>query len=338
MILALAGGVGGARLARGLAAALAPEALTIIVNTGDDFEHLGLHVSPDIDTVMYTLAGLNNRQQGWGLAGESWAFMSALRRLGGATWFQLGDQDLATHVERTWRLKTQPLSAVTAEFCARLNVRHRVVPMTDDPVRTLVDTDEGRLAFQDYFVRRQSAPRFRAISLAGIEAARPHSALAAALADPALAAIVICPSNPVLSIRPILALPGITELLRRRRAPVVAVSPFIGGQAIKGPAAKIMHELGLPVSPAGLASFYGDLLDGLVIDRADAALAEGLAGPAIMATNTLMRDDADQERLARETLHFASRLHPMRRQPTPDEDIGRTRGLPIRPRPQIHSR
>lgn len=311
MILALAGGVGGARLARGLAAILPPEELTIVVNTGDDFEHLGLHISPDIDTVTYTLAGLNNRQLGWGLTGESWAFMGALQRLGGAAWFQLGDQDLATHVERTWRLKTQPLSAITSDFCARLGVRHRVVPMTDDPVRTMVDTDEGRLAFQDYFVRRHCAPRFRSVSYAGLEVARPSAALLAALADPGLSAIIICPSNPLLSIRPILGLRGITESLRQRRVPVVAVSPFIGGQAVKGPAAKIMHELNLPVTPAGLSSFYGDLLDGMVIDRADADLADSLSGPAALVTDTLMRDDGDQERLARETIDFARSLAPL---------------------------
>lgn len=314
MILALAGGVGGARLANGLAAILPPEELTIVVNTGDDFEHLGLHISPDIDTVTYTLAGLNNRDLGWGLAGESWAFMGALKRLGGESWFQLGDQDMATHVERTWRLKTQPLSAVTADFCARLGVRHRVAPMTDDPVRTMVDTDEGKLAFQDYFVRRQCAPRFHAVSFAGLDTARPSEALLAALADPVLSAIVICPSNPLLSIHPILGLPGVTELLKQRRVPVVAVSPFIGGQAIKGPAAKIMHELNLPVTPAGLLSFYGDLLDGMVIDRVDAGLADSISGPAVLVTETLMRDAAGQAQLARETLDFARSITPRRSQ------------------------
>jgi len=309
MIIALAGGVGGARLARGLAAILPPEELTIVVNTGDDFEHLGLHISPDIDTVTYTLAGLNNPKLGWGLADESWTFMDALKRLGGASWFQLGDQDMATHVERTWRLRTQTLSAITTDFCARLGVRHRVAPMTDDPVRTMVDTDEGQLAFQEYFVRRQCAPRFRGVSFAGIEVARPSALLLAALADPRLVAIVICPSNPLLSIRPILSLPGITELLRQRRVPVVAVSPFIGGQAVKGPASKIMHELNLPVTPAGLATFYGDLLDGMVIDHADADPAAATAEPTLLVTDTLMRDFDDQKRLAGETLNLARRCH-----------------------------
>lgn len=314
MILALAGGVGGARLANGLAASLPPEQLTIVVNTGDDFEHLGLHISPDIDTVTYTLAGINNPQQGWGLAGETWAFMSALKRLGGESWFQLGDQDMATHIERTLRLRTQPLSAVTADFCARLGVRHRVAPMTDDPVRTVVDTDEGPLAFQDYFVRRQCAPRFRSVSFAGLDKARPGQALLAALSNPGLSAIIICPSNPLLSIHPILGLTGVTELLKARRAPVIAVSPFIGGQAVKGPAAKIMHELNLPVTPAGLLSFYGDLLDGMVIDRADENLANSLIGPAVLVTETLMRDTDGQARLARETLDFARSIRPKPRE------------------------
>lgn len=305
MILALAGGVGGARLAKGLATQLPPEELTIVVNTGDDFEHLGLHISPDIDTVTYTLAGLNNTQQGWGLAGETWSFMAALKRLGGETWFQLGDQDMATHVERTWRLKSHTLSAITAEFCTRLGVRHRIAPMTDDRVRTMVDTDEGLLAFQDYFVRRQCAPRFRGVSIAGIDTARPSEALLTALADPSLSAIILCPSNPVLSIHPILSLPGITDLLKRRRAPVIAVSPFIGGKAVKGPAAKILQELMLPVSPSGVASYYGGLLDGLVIDHADRQFADTLDGPAVLVTDTLMRDLDDQSRLARETLEFA---------------------------------
>ncbi|MDD3885197.1 MAG: 2-phospho-L-lactate transferase [Gallionella sp.] len=310
MILALAGGVGGARLANGLATILPPEELIIVVNTGDDFEHLGLHISPDIDTVTYTLAGLNNPKEGWGLAGESWAFMDALKRLGGESWFQLGDQDMATHVERTWRLKTLPLSAITTEFCARLGVRHRVAPMTDDPVRTLVETDEGQLAFQDYFVRRRCAPRLLGVSFAGLETARPGAALLSALADPELSAIVICPSNPLLSIRPILSLAGVTNLLSRRRVPVVAVSPFIGGKSVKGPAAKIMHELNLPVTPAGLLSFYDGLLDGMVIDRADADLADSLTGCAMLVTDTLMRNHADQDRLASETLDFTRQLSP----------------------------
>jgi LPPG:FO 2-phospho-L-lactate transferase len=303
-ILALAGGVGGAKLANGLAAMLAPEQLAIIVNTGDDFEHLGLSISPDLDTVTYTLAGINNVAQGWGIAGESWTVLEAIKRLGGEDWFLLGDQDLATHIVRSQRLRSETLSQVTADLCRRLGIRHRVAPMSDDPVRTMVETDEGRLAFQDYFVRRRCAPRFRDIAFDGIAQARPSPAFEAALDDPALAAIVICPSNPILSIRPITSLPGIAERLRQSPVPVVAVSPFIGDKAVKGPAAKIMQELDLPVSPHGVMSCYGDMIDILVIDREDAAYADQIDGVEILVTDTLMRDPKDQARLAGEILEF----------------------------------
>ena len=308
MILALAGGVGGAKLANGLAACLDPKELTIVVNTGDDFDHLGLHVSPDIDTVTYTLAGFNDRSQGWGLAGESWAFMEALARLGGEDWFRLGDRDLATHVQRTLRLKRgETLSAITADFAARLGIRHRIAPMSDDPVRSIVSTDRGELPFQDYFVRLRCEPRFRSLRLNGAEAALPSPGFAAALDDPALTAIILCPSNPLLSIAPILAIPDVRAALEARRVPVVAVSPFIGGEAVKGPAAKILRELGLAPTPAAVAGCYDGLLDGLVIDTADAALP---TPPKIapLATDTLMRDETDQHRLAEEILAFAARL------------------------------
>ncbi len=306
MILALAGGVGGARLARGLAAVLPPEQLSIVVNTGDDFEHLGFLICPDLDTVCYTLAGVNNLAQGWGLAGESWAFMDAIGRLGGETWFNLGDRDLATHSIRRTMLGRHSLSDITAHLAGKLGIAHPIAPMSDDPVRSIVDTDEGELAFQHYFVRRRAEPRFRSIRFDGAEAARPSPALIAALDDRALEAIVLCPSNPVLSIAPILALPGIRARLDARRVPIVAVSPFIGGRAVKGPAAKIMEEIGIATTAAGLVSYYGGLLDGLVIDRADAG--ESVAGVALHATDTLMRGSEDQIRLAGEVLAFARSL------------------------------
>lgn len=305
-ILALAGGVGGARLAKGLAAVLAPQELSIVVNTGDDFEHLGFLVCPDLDTVCYTLAGVNNAAQGWGLEGETWAFMDALRKLGGEDWFNLGDRDLATHVTRRGMLGSHSLSAITAHLAARLGIAHAIAPMSDDPVRSMVDTDEGELAFQHYFVRRRAEPRFKSIRFAGIETARPSAALVAALDDPALEAIILCPSNPVLSIAPILALPGIRTKLKGRKVPIVAVSPFIGGQAIKGPASKIMAEIGIATTPAGLAGYYGGLLDGIVIDRADAG--DAAEGAALHVTDTLMRGADDQKRLAAETLAFARSL------------------------------
>ncbi len=307
-VLALAGGVGGAKLAAGLADILPPGELTVVVNTGDDFEHLGFSISPDIDTVTYTLAGLNNMEQGWGLAGETWSCMTALERLGGETWFRLGDQDIATHIERTRRLKTETLSRVTADFAARLGIRQKIVPMTDYAVRTMVETDVGLLAFQEYFVRDKCAPRVLRLAFSNLDVASPSPGFAEALADPALEAIVICPSNPFLSILPILALSGIRSALEARTAPLVAVSPIVGGKAIKGPAAKNMEELGLTVSCAGVAEFYGKLLDGLVIDQVDADTIREISGPAVFATDTIMRSPADRGRLAAETLDFAKKL------------------------------
>ncbi len=306
MILALAGGVGGAKLARGLAAVLPPEGLTIVVNTGDDFEHLGFPISPDLDTVCYTLAGINNTAQGWGLAGESWAFMDALAKLGGESWFNLGDRDLATHTARRCMLDSHSLSEISAHLARQMGVAHRIVPMSDDPVRSIVDTDEGELAFQHYFVRRRTEPRFRSIRFDGVEAAAPAPGFLAALNDPALEAVILCPSNPVLSIAPILALPGVRAKLETCGVPIVAISPFIGGQAVKGPAAKIMAEIGIATTPAGLASYYRGLLDGIVIDRADDGVP--VTATALHATDTLMRNSDDQQRLARESIAFARGL------------------------------
>ncbi|MBS7542568.1 2-phospho-L-lactate transferase [Ancylobacter oerskovii] len=311
-VLALCGGIGGAKLALGLYRTLAPGRLTVAVNTGDDFSHLGLHVSPDIDTVAYTLAGLNDTERGWGLAGETWHFMEALGRLGGETWFQLGDHDLATHVLRTRRLAAgETLSQVTSAMAGRLGLHARLLPMSDDPVRTLVDTEEGRLAFQNYFVEHHCRPRVTGITFAGAEAAKVQEDVLALLGDGALAAIVICPSNPYLSVDPLLAIPGLREALKASPAPVVAVSPIVGGRAVKGPTAKIMEELGLPVSSRAIAEHYGDLLDGFILDDADAADATGLGVPAV-ATRTLMETLDDRERLARSVLNFASglRRHP----------------------------
>ncbi len=316
-VLALAGGVGGAKLAEGLAAILPPGELTVAVNVGDDFEHLGLHISPDIDTVTYTLAGLNNKEQGWGLEGETWNFITALERLGGESWFRLGDKDIATHIERTRRLKTESLSAVTADFARRLGIKQPIVPVSDDPVRTMVTTDQGVLAFQDYFVRLRCAPRVERLEFAGIEAEAQRRPSPPPWPIPDLEAIVICPSNPFLSIQPILSIAGVREALERRRVPMIAVSPIIGGQAVKGPAAKIMEELGMTVSSAGVASFYGSLLDGLMIDETDAALASEIAGqPQSWSADTMMRNAGDRRRVAAEVLAFAERLRAV------DEHLG----------------
>jgi LPPG:FO 2-phospho-L-lactate transferase len=310
-ILALCGGVGGAKLAFGLTKILPPDRLTIAVNTGDDFEHLGLCISPDLDTVAYTLADLSDRERGWGLAGETWQFMSALRRLGGEGWFNLGDLDLATHVERTRRLAAgESLSDVTTALARALGLDHAIVPMSDDPVRTMVDTIDGPLAFQHYFVREQCRPVVTGVRYEGAEWARLSPAFAAALARPDLAAILICPSNPYLSIAPILAVPGVREALAARRAPCVAVSPIIGGEAVKGPSAKMMRELGVEPNPVTVARYYAGLIDGLVLDDVDAGHAPdiGALGVATLVTQTLMRNDDDRIALARDSLGLADAL------------------------------
>ena len=301
-VVALSGGVGGAKLALGLYNVLPPGALTVVANTGDDFAHLGLSISPDLDTLLYTLAGLDNSETGWGRRGETWTFMAALEALGGETWFRLGDGDLATHVERTRRLAAgKSLAAVTDDFRRRLGISARLLPMSDDPVRTRLLTDEGWLDFQDYFVRRHCAPVVREIVFAGAAAARPNPDFLAALADDGLRMVVICPSNPLISIDPILSLPGVRGALRACRAPVVAVSPIIGGKAVKGPTAKMMAELGLPVDAASVARHYGGLLDHYVVDEADADAVNGIDLP-LTATRTLMETMADREALARVVL------------------------------------
>ncbi|MSQ72590.1 MAG: 2-phospho-L-lactate transferase [Betaproteobacteria bacterium] len=310
MILALAGGVGGAKMAAGLHRLLG-EGLTVAVNTGDDFEHLGLSISPDLDTVMYTLAGMNNPLTGWGIAGETWEFMGMLERLGGETWFRLGDRDLAVHVERTRRLAAgETLSAVTAALCTRLGILGTIAPMSDQPVRTMVESDRGELAFQDYFVRLKCEPVVRTLRFAGAAQAAPGAPFAAALADTSLAGIVICPSNPYLSVQPILEVPGVAAALRARRVPAIAISPIVGGRALKGPAAKIMRELGREISAREIARHYAGLIDGLVIDDADAALAPDIAGLGVQAlvTGTVMENVATSIDLAERSLAFLQRL------------------------------
>ena len=319
MILALAGGVGGAKLAAGIEGALIrPKDLLTVVNTGDDFEHLGLSICPDLDTVMYTLSGRANPETGWGLAGESWNFLEALGALGGEDWFRLGDRDLATHVERTRRLRAgETLSRVTTHLTARLGVPSRIAPMSNDPVRTVVETPDGDLPFQEYFVRRRCEPAVQGLRFEGAPAARMSAAFEAALTDPGLDAVVVCPSNPYLSIDPILAIPGVRAALAGCAAPVVAISPIVGGRAIKGPAAKIMEELGVEVSAAAVAARYRDLLDGFVLDETDRALAaaiesEGAVGARaalrVTVEQTVMRTGEDRTRLAARVLGFARLL------------------------------
>jgi len=313
MILALAGGVGGAKLAHGLARVLDPVDLLIAVNTGDDFRHLGLHIAPDLDSVMYKLAGLNDETRGWGMRGESWQFMDMLARLGGEDWFNLGDRDLATHMERTQRLRAgETLTQTTAALIRALGITHNIAPMSDDPVGTVIDTADGALPFQHWFVRLRCEPAVTAIRFDGAATARPSPPVAATLASEALDAIVLCPSNPFVSIDPIAAIAAIGTALTARTVPLVAVSPIIGGAAVKGPAAKMMADRGLPVSPLGIARYYGERIDGLVIDREDAALAKEIEreGIKVMVTQTLMKNAADESELADHTLAFARNLRP----------------------------
>ncbi len=306
-ILAISGGVGGAKLALGLSRILAPEQLLICANTADDFTHLGLRICPDLDTVMYTLAGLNNTRLGWGLAGESWQFMESLGALGGADWFRLGDKDLATHVMRTHMLSQgRSLTELTRQLCRELGVEHGLLPMSNEPVATVVETDEGDLPFQDYFVRRQCEPAVRGYRFEGLEEAEPQAELMALLRDPDLEAIIICPSNPFVSVAPVLALQGLREALLACPAPVIAVSPIVGGRALKGPAAKMMREMQLPATALEVGRYYAGLLDGFVIDECDrdqASLIEGL-GMKCLVTGTVMHTLEDKTRLARELLTF----------------------------------
>lgn len=309
MIVALAGGVGGARLARGLADVLPSEDLVIAVNVGDDFTHLGLAICPDIDTVTYTLAGLNDERRGWGIRDETWSFMTSLRELGGPDWFALGDRDLAKHVLRTDRLRRgDSLTSITQDLARASGVMHTVMPVTDDPVRSIVVTDAGDLSFQDYFVRMGYAPVFRSIRFEGADVARINPQLRAALIEPTLDAILICPSNPVLSIAPILAVPGVKEALRGATVPRIAVSPFIGGEAVKGPAAKIMRELGLEPGAAVVAECYAGLVDAVLCDQRDPAAGQTVAGIAIIACDTLMQGAIGQQRLAGECLALAAQM------------------------------
>jgi LPPG:FO 2-phospho-L-lactate transferase len=302
-VTVLAGGVGGARLAHGMD--LAGTDLTVVVNVADDVELHGLAISPDLDTVTYTLAGLADEERGWGVVGETYAALDAMGRLGEDTWFTLGDRDLATHVVRTARLRGgAPLSAVTAQLTAALGVRPRVVPVSDDRVATLVDTPAGRLGFQEYFVGRRHADDVLGVVYDGIDAARPAPGVVEAVRDADV--VVIAPSNPFLSVEPVLAVAGVREALSGSRARRVAVSPIVGGRAIKGPLAEMIPTLaGRPPSAGAIAAHYGELLSGLVVERGDEA---GIARVAVLATDTIMRGARERKALATAVLAFGERL------------------------------
>lgn len=309
MIVALAGGVGGAKMAHGLQAALPPGALTTVVNTADDFDLYGLRICPDLDTVMYTLAGIADPVNGWGVAGDSRNTLDAIARYGEHPWFLLGDQDFATHILRTERLRAgTPLSAVTAELAASLGIPGRILPMTDDRVATLIDTPSGRLEFQEYFVARRQSDDVLGVVFAGIDEATANAGVLDAIRD--AKTIVVAPSNPIVSVGPILATPGIRAALERTEAPIVAVSPIVGGRALKGPAAQMLATLGHEVSALGVARLYASLVDGMVIDAADRELTAEIErlGPRVLVTETVMGDEADRRRLAAEVLDFAGSL------------------------------
>jgi LPPG:FO 2-phospho-L-lactate transferase len=305
-IVVLTGGVGGAKLVLGLMQVVPPEDITAIVNTGDDFRHLGLAISPDLDTLLYTLSGKSNTELGWGRAGETWGFMEAVRSLGGEGWFQLGDADLALHVLRSQALAAdEPLSTITDRFARAWDVAVRMLPMSDDPVATHLTTDEGDLPFQRYFVERRCAPAVGAIRFEGAAAARPAPGVVEAILDPATTAILIAPSNPYLSVDPLLAIPALRDALVRATAPVVAVSPIVGGTAVKGPTAKLMAELGIAITNAAIADHYAGIADGLLVDARDGA--EGLT-IAHAATDTLMLSLDDRARVARAALDLARKI------------------------------
>ena len=311
-IVALTGGVGGAKLALGLDCLFPAGRLACVVNTGDDFDHLGLRICPDVDTLMYTLAGCSDPERGWGRADETWNFMRVLESLGGPGWFRLGDGDLAVHVERTHRLRAgESLTAVTTRLARALGIETLVLPMTDQPVATRVMTTDGSLDFQDYFVARRAEPRITGIEFSGHESAQLTQAVRSALASPGLQAIVLCPSNPWLSMDPILSVPGMRSAVRGAGVPVVAVCPLIAGRSVKGPTAKIMSELGIEANPRSIAMHYAGVADGLVIDAADASWADRCPVPTHV-TPTLMRSLDDRKRLAAETVAFAASLRARR--------------------------
>lgn len=317
MITALAGGVGGAKMAHGLAQAAEPGTLRVVVNTADDFDLYGLRICPDLDTVLYTLGGIANPETGWGIAGDSYATLEAMKRYGEEPWFLLGDQDFATHILRTERLaRGMTLTSVMADLAVGLGVHGAILPMTDDRVATIIETPEGELPFQDYFVRRKQQDIVTGVRFEGIEDARPTAAVLDAIERADL--IVICPSNPIVSIGPILALPGIRQALRATAAPVVGVSPIIAGKALKGPADRMLGSLGHESSALGVARVYGDILDGFVIDQQDreqAGAIEAETGVRVLAAQTVMGDAADRARLARDVVEFGMFLTPAKAGP-----------------------
>ena len=312
-VLALAGGVGGAKLALGLSRILPPDHLSIVVNTGDDERFHGLHVSPDLDTMTYTLSGLYNPETGWGINGDTFETLGMLNRLGADTWFNLGSRDFAMHIRRTELLaQGSSLSQVTSQLTAALDIQHPIIPMSDQPVRTVLDTDDGVLSMQEYFVKRRAEPVVRSIEYVGARDAKPSAGFASAL--DAASVVVICPSNPFLSVAPILAIPGVRDAIASHTAPRIAVSPIVGGAAVRGPAGKIMQELGADVSAVGVAREYRGICDVLVLDSQDAGLADAVRAEGVDAAvmPTIMQTDEDKVQLAERVLALAADLEKRR--------------------------
>ena len=309
--LALSGGIGGAKLALGLEHIFNSPKLMIAGNTGDDFEHFGLNISPDLDTLLYTLSGKSDLERGWGLANETWSFMKAMKEIGGETWFQLGDRDLAIHVERTRRLNEgESLSSITSSFCRKFGVKSQIVPATDEPLKTLVKTLEGILSFQHYFVRDQCRSKILALQYEGSENAQPCSALEEALESSLLETVVVCPSNPFLSIDPILAIKGFREKLKKSKASVIAVSPIVGGNSVKGPTANNMRDLGFTVSACSIAKYYSDFIDGFILDKGDEKEITEIEslGIRVGLADTIMTDLQSKIKLAEDVLRFSETL------------------------------
>ncbi len=309
--IAVSGGVGGAKLALGLEKIIQSEDLMVIGNVGDDFRHFGLHISPDIDTLLYTLSGKSDIEKGWGLANETWEFMSAMNELGGDIWFQLGDRDLATHVERTRRLQHgESLSEITDYFRRTFGIGATIIPATDDQLRTIVETDIGVLNFQEYFVRERCNPRIQNLHFQGSESAYPQKELTKALGSTELQSIIFCPSNPLLSIDPILSIQGLKKAFAESGAKIVAVTPIVGGAAIKGPAAKNLRELGYPVSATTVAKHYQGLIHGFVLDKRDREETKQIEklGISVLVAETIMNDLETKIQLAEKTLQFAKSI------------------------------
>ncbi len=309
-VLALSGGVGGAKLAAGLASVLPPERLQIVANTGDDFEHLGLYIAPDLDSVMYALAGINDRARGWGVANESWNFLETLTRLNGANWFQLGDRDLAVHVQRSELLRQGlSLSETSQNLCEALGIKHSLFPMSNDRVCTMVDTEQGELEFQEYFVARQCEPKVHGFRFEGQASATPLPAYYSSLTANTYQAVIVCPSNPFVSVDPILGLANVRQVLGSLQVPVAAVSPIVGGKALKGPAAKMLQELNMPCDALGVARYYQGVISHFVIDEQDAGLAGEIEslGMQVLCMPTIMRSVSDQSQLASTLLHALTR-------------------------------